>query len=153
MLLGPYSSSKINVLVIPTFERGWKIYHIKFRDLLLKIGGVQWSEAWWYSSFKTEVYKESSVSYTNKEKMHWLWTCLDLGLIYNTCGYVTLTCLSSGLLTKLFTNSGARERKGIPADQGCSTGCSPSWLSWSNRFNGACSVFGRLTCCVKQVQA
>lgn len=53
-----------------------------------------------------------------------MWTYLGFGLIYNTCGYVAPTCLSSEWLTKLFTNSEARAREGVPSDLGCSTSSS-----------------------------
>lgn len=148
MLLGPCSSSKINVLVIQALEREWRIYHIKFRDLLLKIsGGPVFCSLLSPSKWKSP--KGSLYCILIKKKCNSLWTYLGFGLIHNTCGYVALTFLSSELLTKLVTNSGARAREGIPADLGCSTS-SPS--PWSNRSNGACDIFGRLTCYIKHTQ-
>ena len=78
-----------------------------------------------------------------------LWIDLEFGLICNTCGYVAQTRLSSELLTKLFTNSGASTRESIPADLGCGTSSSPSWLSQNDRSRADRDISGRPLPCRK----
>lgn len=119
----------------------------------LKFLGVPWSGVCWaLSPPKWKLTRGPLYPILIRKRRKSLWTYLDFRLIYNTCGCVALTCLSNKLLTKLFTNSGARAREGVPADLGCSTRSSSPWPVWSNRSSGACDIFGRLMCYIKRVQ-